>query len=305
MSLRSEIIDIVRSLGFADVRFARAEVMETERLRLREWLDRGFHGEMSYMENHFDKRTDPTKLLEGTKTVICLAFNYYTDKKQEDKTAPQLSMYALGRDYHKVIKGKLKALLKQLQVIDPSIEGRGFVDSAPVLERDWARRSGLGWIGKNTLLIHPRRGSYYFLAELLINKEIEPDSPIDDYCGTCTKCIDACPTDAILEDGYVMDGSKCISYLTIELKGEIPKKFEDKMENWMYGCDICQQVCPWNRFSSEHDEDDFIPSEALLKMTKEEWHELTDERFEELFRGSAVKRTQFKGLKRNIEFVDQ
>ena len=230
-SIKSAIISKGLELGFSDLRFARAEYMEAEAERLKEWLGLGYHGTMDYMSNHFEMRVDPTKLVPGARTVISLAYNYYTDIQPLDENAPKLSMYALGRDYHKVVRKKLKNLFKWLQEEFGQIEGRYFVDSAPVLERDWAKRSGLGWVGKNTLLINPRAGSYFFLAELIIDLEIHPDPPLKDYCGTCRKCIDACPTDAIHDEGYLMDGSQCISYLTIELKDAIPEAFRGKMDN--------------------------------------------------------------------------
>lgn len=290
-------------LGFLTIGFSKAEFMPEEAQRLEEWLGLGFQGEMDYMNNHFEKRVDPTKLVDNAKTVISLAYNYYTEHKASDPLAPKLSIYALGRDYHKVVKKKLKLLSKAIEEEYGAFSGRYFVDSAPILERDWAKRSGLGWIGKNTLLIHPKKGSYFFLAELIVDFELEYDAPMKDYCGTCTKCIEACPTDAIQEDGFVLDSKKCISYLTIELKDQIPIEFEGKMENWMYGCDICQEVCPWNRFSKPHNEKEFNPSKALSSMTKESWENLTEEKFDALFFGSAVKRTKFKGLKRNIDFL--
>ena len=292
-----------KELGFTSVGIARAESMTMEAKRLKEWLKLGYHGSMSYMENHFSKRTDPSLLVPGAKSVIVLSYNYYTEQTQSDPLSPKISKYAYGRDYHKVIKKKLKQLFKVINEEFEGINGRFFVDSAPVLERDWAARAGIGWVGKNTLLIHPKHGSYFFLAELIIDLELDYDAPIRDYCGTCTACIDACPTDAISEAGYVMDGSKCISYLTIELKDEIPSYFKGKMEDWMYGCDICQEVCPWNRFSSEHDEADFYASDDLMNMSKEQWQNITEDQFNELFRGSAVKRTKFNGLKRNIDFL--
>ena len=294
---------VATDLGFTSVGFARAEAMIEEAYRLRQWLDLGYHGSMAYMENHFDKRTDPTQLVPGSKSVIVLTYNYYTEKEQTDPTAPKISKYAYGRDYHKVIKKKLKQLFQLIRNEYGDINGRYFVDSAPVLERDWAARAGVGWVGKNTLLIHPRHGSYFFLATMIIDLEMQYDDPIKDYCGTCTACIDACPTAAISRDGYLMDGSKCISYLTIELKDDIPNEFQGKMDNWMYGCDICQEVCPWNRFSTEHEEPDFTPSINLINMSKGEWINLTEDQYDELFSGSAVKRTKFKGLKRNIDFL--
>jgi epoxyqueuosine reductase len=238
----------------------------------------------------------------GAKSVICLLYNYFTDIKL-DEDSPKISTYAYGKDYHKVVKKRLLQLYAYIQELIGSIEGRCFVDSAPVLERDWAKRSGLGWTGKNTLLIHPRKGSFFFLAEIICDVEFMYDMPIKDHCGTCRRCIDACPTEAISPNGYLLDSSKCISYLTIELKDDIPSSFADQMKDWMYGCDICQDVCPWNRFSKPHKEEAFIPSPELTNMTRKEWHELSEEKFEILFKSSAVKRTKFKGLKRNITLL--
>lgn len=291
--------------GFLMCGFARAAEMTDESDHLRQWLGLNYHGNMAYMENHFDKRTDPTRLVEGCKTVISLAYNYHTEKKQTDD-APRFSTYAFGRDYHKVIKGRMKKLARRIEDNYGSFEHRSFVDSGPVLERDWARRSGLGWTGKNTMLINPAKGSRFFLSEMLVDFELVYDAPIRDYCGTCTRCIDACPTDAILDESYVLDASRCISYLTIELRDEdIPVEFEGKMEDWVFGCDICQDVCPWNRFSTEHSEEDFEPDEEFLSMTREDWQNLDEEKFNQLFRGSAVKRTKFSGLKRNINFIEK
>ena len=297
------IKDKAAELGFIGIAIAKAEHMDEEARRLEDWLNKGYQGEMSYLENHFDKRVDPTKLVPGSKSVISLMFNYYSGKTQEDPDAPKIAMYAYGKDYHKVVKKRLLNLFKWMQETFGDLNGRCFVDSAPVLERDWARRSGLGWVGKNTLLINPKVGSYFFLCEIICDLDLTFDHPIRDHCGTCMRCIEACPTDAIHEKGYIMDGSKCISYLTIELKNEIPESFTGQMENWMFGCDICQQVCPWNRFSVQHSEEKFLPKEPLLQMNKREWEEITEEVFEKLFEGSAVKRTKFKGLKRNIEFL--
>lgn len=292
-------------LGFSFVGIAKAERLDTEAKRLEAWLNQGAHGKMSYMENHFEKRVDPTKLVPGAKSVVSLMYNYFTEEKQADSTAPKISKYAYGKDYHFIIKHKLKSLLQFLQQEIGEVDGRCFVDSAPVLERDWAKRSGIGWVGKNTLLIHPKAGSYFFLAELIIDLELEPDTPIKDYCGTCRKCIDACPTEAISPEGNLVDGSKCISYLTIELKENLPTAFQDKMDNWMFGCDICQEVCPWNRFSSPHSEPAFEPHPDLLSMKKEDWEELTEEVFRTVFKKSAVKRTKYLGLKRNIDFLKE
>jgi len=301
----SLIKDEAYRMGFEFVGISKAEQMQDEARRLEEWLNKGYHGEMSYMENHFDKRVDPTKLVPGAKTVISLMYNYYPEKEQEDTEAPKLAKYAYGKDYHFVIKHKLKDLVHFIEDKIGAIDGRVFVDSAPVMERDWAKRSGIGWVGKNTLLINPKRGSYFFIAEIISDLDLEPDGPIKDYCGTCTKCIDACPTDAIPKEGYVVDGSKCISYFTIELKEEIPKELKGNFENWMFGCDICQDVCPWNRFSKPHSEPAFKPHDDLLIMTKKEWEEITEDVFKKIFKGSAVKRTKFKGLKRNISFLKE
>ncbi len=290
-------------LGFDRIGIAKAERMDEEAIRLEQWLNQGKHGKMSYMDNHFDKRIDPTLLVPGAKTVVTLTYNYYSGQKQKDTDAPKISQYAYGKDYHFIIKDKLRELLSILQEEVGEVNGRCFVDSAPVLERDWAKRSGVGWIGKNTMLIHPKKGSYFFLAELIIDLEMVADSPIKDYCGTCRKCIDACPTDAISEDGYDMDGSRCISYFTIELKESIPEEFKGKFENWMFGCDICQEVCPWNRFSTPHREEAFLPHPQLLEMRREDWQEITKDVFNEIFRKSAVKRTKLTGLKRNIDFL--
>ena len=292
-----------KRLGFDSISIAKAERLDKEAKQLEAWLNKGYHGKMGYMENYFDKRVDPTLLVPGAKSVISLAYNYYTDQQQKDPTAPKISKYAYGKDYHKVIKEKLKELIHALTEKIGAINGRCFVDSAPVLERDWAKKSGLGWIGKNTLLLHSKKGSYFFLAELIIDVELVPDHPIKDYCGTCTRCIDACPTEAISTKGYVVDGSKCISYFTIELKENIPPAYKGKFENWMFGCDICQEVCPWNRFSTPHQEDQFQPSPELLEMTQVEWKEITEDIFKKVFKKSAVKRTKYVGLKRNIDFL--
>ena len=292
-------------LGFSGIGISKAERLDEEANRLEDWLNQGKHGKMNYMANHFEKRIDPTKLVPGSKSVISLLYNYFTEDKQDDESAPKISKYAFGKDYHFIIKEKLRVLIQKINEQIGTVEGRCFVDSAPVLERDWARKSGLGWMGKHTLLIHPKKGSYFFLAELIIDLELDTDHAIKDYCGTCTRCIDACPTDAIAENGYILDGSKCISYLTIELKDSIPDEFSSKMDDWMFGCDICQEVCPWNRFSTPHNEPAFAPHDDLLKMSKEDWQEITKEVFNEIFRKSAVKRTGYLGLKRNIKFLDQ
>ena len=302
-TLTQKIKTIAYDHGFDEVGIARAEFMEVESRRLEAWLNQGFHGQMAYMANHFDMRVDPRLLVPGAKSVISLSYNYYNPQKQEDPDAPKVSMYAYGQDYHKVIRKKMKSVFNAIRLIAGKTEGRYFVDSAPVMERDWARRSGLGWVGKHTLLINKKRGSYFFLAQLVIDLELETDDPVSDHCGTCTRCIDACPTDAILPQGYQIDASRCISYLTIELKEDIPDEFEGKMDNWMFGCDICQQVCPWNKFSMPHAEPAFFPNDKLMTMNESDWLCLNEEVFNLVFAKSAVKRTKFKGLKRNISFL--
>ena len=290
-------------LGFSFVGISKAEFLEKEARQLESWLKSNFHGKMTYMENYFDKRTDPRLLVEGAKSVITVLQNYYTEEKQLDNQAPKISKYALGKDYHLVIRSKLNQLYDFIQEEVGEVAARGFVDSAPVLDKAWAEKSGLGWIGKHTNLINKEQGSYFFIGELIIDLDLDFDGPIKDYCGTCTKCIDACPTEAIIQP-YLVDGSKCISYLTIELKDEIiPKEFNGKMDNWMFGCDVCQEVCPWNRFSIQHSENGFNSNPNVLNMKKNEWDELSEDLFNELFKKTAVKRTKFKGLKRNIKFL--
>jgi epoxyqueuosine reductase len=299
--------DIIRAeaerLGFGWVGFARAEQMQPEARRLEAWLNQGFQGEMSYMERNFEVRTDPRRLVEGAKTVVSLVYNYYTDEKQTDADAPKISKYAYGKDYHDIIKVKLRELLAFIHTEIGEVAGRCFVDSAPILERDWAQRAGMGWTGKNTLLIHPKKGSFFFLAELVLDLELCYDDPMRDFCGTCTRCIDACPTAAISPEGYLVDGSKCISYLTIELRNALPAEFLGKMDNWAFGCDVCQDVCPWNRFSKPHAEPNFEPHPDLLHLKKQDWIELTEDVFKQIFQKSAVKRAKFAGLQRNIEFL--
>ena len=289
-------------LGFSFVGFSKADFLEEEAPRLEKWLKDKQHGEMSYMENNFDKRLDPRLLVEGSKSVISLLYNYYSDQTQSDPTAPKISTYAYGEDYHFVIKHKLKSLVYFIQDKIGEVDTRVFTDSAPVLDRAWAKKAGLGWIGKNANLINKSQGSYFFIAEIILDLDLSYDSPTQDYCGSCTKCIDACPTGAIIQP-YVVDGSKCISYFTIELKEAIPQEVKGKMDNWMFGCDICQQVCPWNSFSLQHNEPAFNPHPDLLSMTKGDWEDLQEDTFKELFRKSAVKRTKFAGLKRNITFL--
>jgi len=289
-------------LGFMSCGISKAGFLEEEAPRLEEWLNKNRNGKMSYMENHFDKRLDPTKLVDGSKSVISLLLNYYPDKVQNPESY-KISKYAYGKDYHFVIKDKLKSLLQFIQSEIGEVVGRAFVDSAPVLDKAWAAKSGLGWIGKNSNLLSKKAGSFFFIAELIVDLELEEDTPVTDHCGTCTACIDACPTNAIVEP-YKVDGSKCISYFTIELKDELPNSFKNTFEDWMFGCDICQDVCPWNRFSKPHNEPLFDPHPDLLKFDKKDWQEITRETFNEIFRKSAVKRTKFEGLKRNIKFLD-
>ena len=293
-----------KELGCFHIGFSKADFLEEEAPRLENWLDQNYHGEMAYMANHFDKRLDPRLLVDDAKTVISLLFNYYTNEEQVDPEAPKISKYAYGDDYHDVIKAKLKELIAYIQDEIGEVNGRGFVDSAPVMDKAWAKKAGIGWLGKNSNLIHPKKGSFFFIADLIIDLELEADGPIKDYCGTCTRCIDACPTDAIIQP-YVVNGSKCISYLTIELKDELlPSEFKGKMDNWMFGCDICQDVCPWNRFSVLHQEERFQAKPSLLELSKKDWLDLQEEGFQILFKGSPVKRTKFSGLKRNITFLN-
>ena len=291
-----------QSLGFLSCGISRAEFLEEEAPRLEKWLNQNRHGEMHYMENHFDKRLDPTKLVDGAKSVISLLLNYYPSQEQQTETY-KISKYAYGKDYHFVIKDKLKQLLHFINEEIGEVHGRAFVDSAPVLDKAWAARSGLGWMGKHSNLLTKEVGSFYFVAELIVDLELEYDSPVTDHCGTCTACIDACPTEAIVAP-YVVDGSKCISYFTIELKNEIPTEFKGRFDDWVFGCDICQDVCPWNRFSKPHQEPLFNPHPELLSMTKKDWVELTESVFQKVFKGSAVKRTKFAGLQRNIKFLE-
>jgi len=292
-----------KRLGFISYGISKAEFLEEEAPRLETWLNNNMHGEMRYMENHFDKRLDPTLLVEGSKSVVSLLLNYFPEEVQRQDTF-KVSKYAYGTDYHFVIKDKLKALLQFIQENIGDINGRAFVDSAPVLDKAWAAKSGLGWIGKHSNLLTQQVGSFYFIAELIIDLELDYDSPVTDHCGTCTACIDACPTEAIVAP-YVVDGSKCISYFTIELKDNLPSDMKGKFDDWMFGCDVCQDVCPWNRFSKPHREPLFNPHPDLLEMTKKDWEDITEETFRKVFKKSAVKRTKFSGLTRNIKFLKE
>lgn len=292
---------IAKALGFSFCGVSVAGFLEKEAPLLEEWLSRGYQGKMSYLENNFDKRLDPTKLVPGAKSIISLVYNYSPEKNQEASSSVKIAKYAYGQDYHFVIKNKLKDFMAQIEEKIGSVEGRVFVDSAPVHERAWAAKSGIGWIGKNSLLLNREMGSFFFLAEIILDLSLEADGPMKDYCGTCTACQDACPTAAIPQP-YVVDGSKCISYLTIELKDEIPTSFKGKTENWAFGCDICQDVCPWNRFSKPHNEPAFEP-QGWEGFSSRDWEELTEEVFRKVFKKSAVKRTKYEGLKRNIRFT--
>lgn len=289
-------------LGFDFCGISKAEKLDDDARRLEEWLNKGMHGRMKYMENHFDLRTDPQQLVPGARSVISLLFNYYNNREQLDKEAPRISKYAFGNDYHFVIREKLKQLLQFIKDEIGDVQGRVFVDSGPVLERSWAAKSGLGWIGKNGNLINKQHGSFYFLAEIFVDAELNYDSPIGEYCGTCTACIDACPTEAI-RDNKVVDGSSCISYFTIELRDAIPKEAEGKMEGWMFGCDICQDVCPWNRVAQNHEEVQLLPSKELVGMKHHDWQNLTEEIFKTVFRESPLKRAKFEGIRRNLDFI--
>lgn len=293
---------LTAALGFSYCGISKAGFLADEAHKLEEWLSRGYQGKMSYLENHFDKRLDPTLLVPGAKSVVSLIYNYFPENQQAADAPYKLAKYAYGEDYHHVIKNKLNLLMTQLQEQVGEVEGRVFVDSAPVHERAWAAKGGLGWIGKNSLLLNRKMGSFFFLAELIIDLELVPDGPIKNYCGTCTACQDACPTDAIPEP-FVVDGSRCISYLTIELKEEIPQEFQGKAENWVFGCDICQDVCPWNRFSKPHQEPAFSP-QGWQDLSKKDWQEMTQEVFSRVFKNAAVKRTKHTGLMRNIRFVN-
>lgn len=290
-----------KRLGFISCGISKAGFLEEEAPRLEAWLNQGRHGQMQYMENYFDKRLDPTLLVDGAKSVISLLLNYYPEETQAEGSY-KISKYAYGQDYHFVIKEKLKELLHSIQENIGEVGGRAFVDSAPVLDKAWAAKSGLGWIGKNSNLLRKQVGSFFFIAELIVDIELEYDHAVTDHCGNCTACVDACPTQAIIQP-YVVDGSKCISYFTIELKDNLPNDMKGKFDDWAFGCDVCQDVCPWNRFSKPHREPLFNPHPDLLAMTKKDWEEITEDTFRAVFKNSAVKRTKFEGLKRNIDFL--
>jgi len=305
MSLKEKYTQMIKTealrLGFLSCGISKADFLEDESPKLEEWLKNDFHGEMKYMENHFDKRLDPRLLVDGAKSVISLSYNYYPEEHQREDSY-KIAKYAYGQDYHHVIKAKLKELSVFIQEQIGEVQGRAFVDSAPVMERAWAKKAGIGWEGKHSLILQKQQGSFFFLSELVVDLELEYDTAMTDHCGTCTKCIDACPTEAILPNNTV-DGSKCISYFTIELKESIPNDFKGEFDDWMFGCDICQDVCPWNRFSVPHNEPLFTPKSELLRMNKRDWEEITKEVFGKVFQKSAVKRTKFTGLQRNISFL--
>lgn len=291
-----------KRLGFSSCGISKAAFLEDEAPRLEQWLSKNYHGEMQYMANHFDKRLDPSLLVPGAKSVISLLYNYFPEEKQNDNSY-HIAKYAFGEDYHHVIKDKLKEMVASMHDHIGDFHARVFTDSAPIMERAWAQKSGLGWLGKHSLLITKNKGSYFFLAEIILDVDLIYDMPFKtDHCGSCTRCIDACPTQAILPNNTI-DGSKCISYFTIELKDEIPNQFKGHFDDWMFGCDICQDVCPWNRFSEPNIEAKFKPDERLLNNNKNDWQEITKDVFQEIFRRSAVKRTKFEGLKRNINFL--
>ncbi len=292
-------------LGFDYCGIAKAMPLDEDARKLEAWLNKGMHGQMKYMENYFELRVDPTKLVPGARSVITLLLNYFPDREQSNE-APKIAKYAYGNDYHEVIRGKLNEFLFRIREKTGDIQGRGFVDSAPVLERSWAKRSGIGWIGKNGNLITKQNGSFFFIATLITDLELDYDDPFaKDFCGSCTRCIDACPTDAILPD-KVVNGSRCISYFTIELKELLlPQEMSGKFDNWMFGCDTCQDVCPWNRFSKPHSESAFTPIPEILNLSDNEWQAMTEESFRKIFKHSPLKRSKFKGIQRNLNFIKQ
>ena len=293
-----------QKFGFQNCGISKAGFLEEDARPLENWLQNHYHGQMQYMENYFDKRLDPTLLVEGSKSVISLSYNYFPEENISGSDTYKISKYAYGQDYHEIIKAILEEMVAELKEEIGDFHCRVFTDSAPVLERSWARKSGIGWVGKNANLITKQSGSFYFLAEIICDLDLSEDEPTTDHCGTCRKCIDACPTEAIVSE-KIIDGRKCISYATIELKNEIPESFKNKMEDWMFGCDICQDVCPWNRFSVPHQQEKFKPNHLLKSYTKKDWQELSQELFSEIFRKSPVKRTKFAGLKRNISFLSE
>jgi len=303
-SISNKIKAFARSLGFHDCGFSKADFLAEDAKHLTKWLEQNHEGKMAYMRNHFDKRTDPRLLVENAKSVISVLLNYYPEKQFDKNSSYKISKYAYGKDYHFVIKDKLKQLLLFIEENTGKRTARIFVDSAPVLDKRWAQKSGLGWIGKNTCLINKEQGSFFFVGEIILDLDLDYDSPMEDYCGSCTKCLNACPTNALIAP-YRLDARKCISYLTIENKNEIPLQFKNKMENWIFGCDICQDVCPWNNKAIPTLVTEFKPSDDLLKMEKPDWEKLDEKNFNKIFKDSAVLRTKFAGLKRNIDFVSE
>jgi epoxyqueuosine reductase len=298
-----QVKNFARNLGFNYCGIAKAVRLDEDARRLEKWLSAGMHGSMKYMENHFELRTDPRKLVPGARSVITLLLNYFPEQSQ-NPGAPKIARYAYGKDYHDVIRKKLNSFLSLIREHIGEVQGRGFVDSAPVLERSWAQRSGLGWVGKNGNLINKQNGSYFFIATIIVDLELSyDDAYAKDYCGTCTRCIDACPTEAILPN-KVVDGSRCISYFTIELKEMlIPSEMKGKFDNWLFGCDTCQEVCPWNRFAKPHEEFEFAPLPQVLNFSTRNWEELTEESFTSIFRNSPIKRAKYNGIKRNLRFI--
>jgi len=290
-------------LGFESCGIAVAQQLDEDARRLENWLSKGFHGKMQYMENHFDLRIDPRKLVPGAKSVVTLLMNYFPSEKQQPD-APKIAKYSWGIDYHYVIREKLNELLAFIRANIGAVDGRGFVDSAPVLERSWAVRTGLGWVGKNGNLLTKKNGSFFFIATLITDLELKPDAPFTtDHCGSCTRCLDACPTGAIVAPSLV-DGSKCISYLTIELKDAlIPDEFHAKMDGWMFGCDVCQDVCPWNRFAKPNHEPAFTPVPEILNLSTSQWQEMTEESFRRIFKNSPLKRSKWQGIQRNLKAI--
>ncbi len=303
VSQKDELIKYIRNLGFDWIGFAKSKVLDKEAVLLENWLNQNYHGEMNYLERYFDMRIDPDKLVPGTNSIIVLGINYYQDQSKKSDEHPNISNYAYGKDYHQVIRSKTKDLIQWMRSYYGDIIARSFVDSGPVMERVWANEAGLSWSGKNTLSINPKSGSYFFLSCILTDLKFEYDHQIKDYCGTCRRCIDACPTDAFHADGYVLDASKCISYLTIELKNNIPESFHGKMNDWIFGCDICQQVCPWNRFSTKTKETDFEELNEITNLTYTDWLDLREDSFQQLFKNSPLKRAKLEGIKKNIRFI--
>ena len=308
MKLQSYYTDFIKNkaidLGFISCGISKSGFLNDEVNRFEKWLKNNYHGKMSYMERNFDKRMDTTKLVEGSKSVISLLYNYYPSTKINNDNNFKISKYAYGKDYHLIIKKKLKSLLKEMRNEIGHIDGRVFVDSAPILESAWAKKSGVGWIGKNTNLISKKTGSFFFIAEIIVDIELDYDHEIKDHCGSCTACLDSCPTDALYEP-YKIDASKCISYFTIELKDKFPDNLNEDFKDWIFGCDICQDVCPWNSFSKSNNDPLLKPREELINFTKKDWIELTDEVFKVVFKKSPIKRTKYQGLKRNIQYANK